>query len=74
MTGRDVVAVSVDSATCLADRDVAAFVVDAAVVGPSRRHVDSFTRLQSAYACDTRLAMDCFCAVRRYYTRRKEER
>jgi hypothetical protein len=73
----------VDSAThavvagASAGRDVAAvWVVDAAVVA-SRRHVESVTPLivrQGAEACDTRLAMGCLCAVRRCYTRRKEER
>ena len=45
------------------------------------RHQGASTRLvaasrivrQSPYACDTRLAMDCLCTVRRCYTRGREE-
>jgi hypothetical protein len=73
--------IHVDFTTRLADRDVAG--VSAVAPAASLIHVDSFTRpvgafglaIQSAYACDTRLAMNCcLCTVRRCHTRRKEER
>ncbi len=61
----------VDIVTRLADLDVLTVSVDCFT-----RLIGAFgLALQSAYACDTRLAMNCcLCTVRRCHTHRKEER
>ncbi len=61
----------VDSTTLLADPDVVTVSGDCFT-----RLVGAFgLALQSAYACHTRLAMNCcLCTVRRCHTRRKEKR